>query len=157
MMEVYHTSSVRVENPDTKHSRKSLDFGPGFYITHLRHQAELYGNKFLKLKKPAFLNVYEMKEDWTGWKVKTFESYDREWLDFVLDCRDCKVVGDYDMVVGGIANDKVFDTLTLLLNDYINKDEALRRLTYEKPNIQYCIRTEAMIKDILTFKECIKL
>ncbi len=157
MKEVYHTSGVRVENPDTRHSRKALDFGPGFYFTHPRHQAEQYGKRRLKLKMPAFLNVYEMKEEWNGWKVKTFENYDSEWLEFVLDCRNYKVVGDYDMVVGGIADDKVFDTLTLFFEQLIDKKEALRRLKYEKPNIQYCIRTEAMIKDLLTFKECIRL
>lgn len=39
-MEVYHTSNVRVEKPDTVHSRKELDFGPGFYFTSIRTQAE---------------------------------------------------------------------------------------------------------------------
>ena len=38
MMEVYHTSDVVVEHPDTKHSRMALDFGPGFYFTSMRHQ-----------------------------------------------------------------------------------------------------------------------
>ena len=39
MIEVYHTSNVIVEHPDTKHSRKDLDFEPGFYFTSIRHQA----------------------------------------------------------------------------------------------------------------------
>lgn len=67
------------------------------------------------------------------------------------------MAGDYDMIVGGIADDKVFDTLNLFFDEFIRKDEALRRLTYERPNIQYCIRTELMLKKCLTFKDCIRL
>lgn len=29
-MKLYHSSNVRVEHPDTKHSRSYLDFGRGF-------------------------------------------------------------------------------------------------------------------------------
>ncbi len=46
-MEVYHTSSVCIEHPDTTHSRKELDFGPGFYFTTIRYQAEKYAARFL--------------------------------------------------------------------------------------------------------------
>lgn len=157
MKEVYHTSNVRVEQPDVKHSRKELDFGPGFYFTHLRQQAEQYAQRFIKLRKAALMNIYDMKEDWSAWRVKQFDSYSEEWLDFVLACRDGQVVGDYDMVVGGIADDKVFETLNLFFLGYIGKQEALRRLAYEKPNIQYCIRNEKMINELLTFKDCIQL
>ncbi len=157
MIEVYHTSNVRIEEPDTKHSRKELDFGPGFYFTHLRTQAEKYSFRFFKRNEDAWLNSYDFSEDWGTWKVKIFEKYDEEWLDFVVACRQGEIVGDYDMIVGGVANDKVFDTINLFFQGLINKEEALRRLVYEKPNIQYCIRTDAMIKELLTFKECVQL
>ena len=61
------------------------------------------------------------------------------------------------MIVGGVADDKVFDTVDLYTDKLISKDEALRRLAYVKPNIQYCIRTDAMLKQCITFKEAIKL
>ncbi len=156
-MEVYHSSNMRVECPDTHHSRKELDFGPGFYFTSMRQQSEVYARRFLSRKKVAYINVYDFEEDWTYWKVKIFEKYDEEWLDFVMSCRSGIVEGDYDMIVGGIANDKVFDTLNLFFNNLIGKDEALHRLVYEKPNIQYCIRKDAMIRKCLTFKDCIQL
>lgn len=156
-MEVYHTSNVRVEQPDTHHSRKDLDFGTGFYFTTLRPQAEKYAFRFFKRQETAWLNIYDFVDDWRDWKVKTFDEYDEEWLDFIVACRAGNMAGEYDMVVGGIADDKVFDTLNLFFDDFIQKDEALRRLAYEKPNIQYCIRTESMIKKCLTFKDCIQL
>lgn len=157
MMEVYHTSDVVVQHPDTLHSRKDLDFGPGFYFTSIRLQAEKYALRFLRRNKSAWMNVYDFSEDWSGWKVKVFSSYNEEWLDFVMKCRNGEVVGDFDMVVGGIADDKVFDTVDLYTEALISKEEAIKRLAYMKPNIQYCIRTDVMLHQCLTFKEAINI
>lgn len=156
-MEVYHTSNVCVKNPDTVHSRRELDSGPGFYFTTIRQQAEKYAFRFIKRNEPAFLNIYDFSECWKGWRVKRFDCYGEEWLDFVISCRNGDVVGDYDLIVGGIADDKVFDTLDLYTDKLISKDEAIKRLAYVKPNIQYCIRTDAMLKQCITFKASIKL
>ena len=45
-MILYHTSYMVVEQPDLEHSRDYLDFGKGFYLTSLRHQAVLYSERF---------------------------------------------------------------------------------------------------------------
>lgn len=156
-MKIYHTSNVRVEQPDTKHSRSALDFGKGFYFTSIKEQAVKYGEKFTDRGKEAWLNIYEMKEDWSNWKVKTFDRYDEEWLDYVAACRRQQQIDDYDMVIGGIADDRVFTTINLYFMNLMNKDEALRRLAFEHPNNQYCIRSEKMLGECITFKEAIKL
>ena len=57
-----------------------------------------------------------------------------EWLDFILNCRSGKDSMDYDFVVGGVANDKVFNTVELFFDGLIDKTEAINRLRYEKPN-----------------------
>lgn len=57
MIEVYHTSNQCVNCPDTSHSRKELDFGPGFYFTTIRNQAEAYAFRFFRRNEPAWLNV----------------------------------------------------------------------------------------------------
>lgn len=49
---------------------------------------------------------------------------------------------DNDLVVGGVANDKVFNTVELFFDGLIDKAEAINRLRYEKPNLQICFRTE---------------
>ncbi len=157
MMTVYHTSSVRIELPNTLHSRKLLDLGKGFYLTTIREQAEKYAERFLRRNEMVWLSIYNLSEDWSSWKVKRFDTYDEEWLDFVMGCRQGEELGDYDMVIGGIANDKVFETLDLYFGNLIDKEQALLRLSYEKPNIQYCIRTDAMIQECLTFVEAIGL
>lgn len=156
-MRVFHTSNVRVENPDTLHSRKELDFGPGFYFTTIREQAEKYAFRFTKRNEQAWLNVYDFIYNSEEWNVKHFDSYDEEWLDFVMSCRNGEIIGNYDLVVGGIADDKVFETVDLYTDQLISKDEALRRLAYVTPNIQYCVRTDAMLRKCIFYKESIRL
>lgn len=57
------------------------------------------------------------------------------------------------LVVGGIANDRVIITLDRYFTGDISQEKALGLLRFEKPNIQYCIRSEQMLKDCLTFIE----
>ena len=59
-----------------------------------------------------------------------------------MNCRSGKDSTDYDLVVGGVANDKVFNTVELFFDGLIDKTEAINRLRYEKPNLQICFRTE---------------
>lgn len=156
-MRVYHASSVIVEHPDTEHSRSFLDFGPGFYVTTLRQQAIDYGQRFLRRGREAWLNEYELSDDLSAWQTLSFDAYDEAWLDFVSECRAGRTQGSWDIVRGGIANDKVFRTLDLYFAGDIGKHDALRRLVYEKPNYQLCFRTQQAIAQCLTFTASHKL
>ena len=156
-MEVYHASIEVVEHPDTGYSRAFLDFGPGFYITTLQEQAVKYAARFTNRGKEAFLNTYELADDLTQWNVLEFERYNDDWLDFVTECRQGRVVGDYDIVIGGIANDKVFRTVDLYFAGDISKEECLRRLIFEEPNNQICIRSQKALNECLTFKSSQRL
>lgn len=156
-MEVFHASTQEIIRPDTLHSRKFLDFGPGFYVTTLRQQAVNYAERFKRRNSQAWLSTYELADSYKEYRVKTFGGYDAEWLDFVTECRKGNLVGDYDLVCGGIANDKVFRTIDLYFAGDITKDEALRRLLYEKPNDQFCFRTQELLDNCLTFKNSTQL
>ena len=85
-MEVYHASMVRVERPDVYNSRKFLDFGQGFYVTTLKDQAVKYAQRFIRRGKEAWLNIYELDEDFmsSSFIISEFEKYDANWLDFVV-------------------------------------------------------------------------
>lgn len=150
-MKTYHASNCIVEKPDVFHSRKYLDFGSGFYMTYIRSQAVKYGERFSFRQMPAYLNVYEFDGDLTGYKVKRFEKYDDEWLTFVANCRADKDVERFDVVMGGIANDKVFRTIDLYLAGEMSKEDALKQLVYEKPNNQICILNQEVIDKHLSF------
>ncbi len=56
---------------------------------------------------------------------------------------------DFDIVIGGIANDKVIQTLDRYFEGELSENETLGLLKYERPNIQYCIRSQKMLDDCL--------
>lgn len=151
MITLYHSSNVLVENPDITHSRNGLDFGKGFYLTSLYDQAVNYAQRFKRRQQDAWLNTYKFEYAPNEWKIKIFDSYDSEWLDFISKCRADEDDSDYDMVIGGIANDKVIRTLDRYFAGELSAEQALGILKYEKPNIQYCIRSQKMLD------ECIKI
>lgn len=156
-MEVYHTSTQMISSPDVYHSRKFLDFGSGFYVTTLKSQAIQYAERFIRRGRPAYLNVYEMTSDLSQWRVLTFPRYNAEWLNFVTHCRRGNIPIDADIVIGGIANDRVFATVDLYFSGYIPRNECLKRLKYEKPNNQICFLSQNALTNCLIFKSCTQL
>ena len=156
-MILYHGSFVAVEKPDLIHSRENVDFRKVFYTTPLLEQAEKWCKKFKKIGKDSFVSCYEFDEKKSEiLKILKFDSYSEEWLDFILNCRRCLDKSDYDLVFGGVANDKIFNTVELFFNGLIEKSVALLRLQYEKPNLQIAFRTEKALS-CLQFKEVKKL
>lgn len=146
-MIVYHGSYVAITNPDLQHSRKYVDFGLAFYVTPLYDQANKWSQRFKRMEKKGIVSTYEFDETaFSRLKVLQFDSYTEEWLDFVISCRQQTNTADYDIVIGGIADDKVFNTIELYEDQLITKAEALSRLKYEKPNLQIAFRTEAAIR-----------
>ncbi len=144
-MILYHGSYSEIAEPDLAHSRPNVDFGRGFYVTPLYEQAAKWCGKFKRRGKDGIISRYLFDDDekWES-ELKTirFDSYSEDWLDFILNCRSGKDTTDYDLVAGGVANDKVFNTVELFFDGLIDKAEAIKRLRYEQPNQQICFRTE---------------
>ncbi len=146
-MILYHGSYLEIAEPDLVHSRMDVDFGRGFYLTPLYEQAEKWCGRFKRRGKNAVISKYVYDERMESkLKILKFDSYSEEWLDFILNCRRGKDTTDYDLVIGGIANDRVFNTIELFYDGLIDKNEAIKRLQYEKPNLQICFRTENALK-----------
>ncbi len=152
-MIVYHGSYLDIPTPDLLHSRKNLDFGRGFYTTPLYDQAVKWCEKFKRREKNGIVSRYSFNESvLQEHKVLKFDSYSEGWLDFILKCRSGNDATDYDMVIGGVANDKVFNTVELYFDNLIDKREAIRRLRYEKPNLQICFRTQKILDEYLHYE-----
>lgn len=146
-MILYHGSYLEISKPDLKHSRDNVDFGRGFYMTPIYEQAVKWCGKFRRRGKEGIVSRYLFdEENMQNLKILQFDSYSEEWLDFILNCRNGKDSTDYDVVIGGVANDKVFNTVELFFDGLIDKKEALNRLRYEKPNLQVCLRSEKAIE-----------
>ena len=158
---MYHGTTMIVDAPLTGIGRRNLDFGLGFYITDIKEQAISWATRPVNGGKPNILNTYEFDMEavlTAGYRYKKFESYDSEWLDFVIDNRRGGTLWkDYDIIEGGIANDRVFNTIELYDAGLISKDAALERLKYEKPNNQICIIAQQIVDDYLAFVEAIDL
>ena len=58
---------------------------------------------------------------------------------------------------GGVANDKVFDTVELYFEGIISRKDAIGRLAYEKPNFQICLKTQKVIDEFLVFERSYSL
>ena len=83
-----------------------------------------------------------------------FEAYDRYWLHFIVNNRRG---GDdwmqWDIVEGGVANDRVIDTVENYIAGLIDEDMALGLLAQHQPNHQVCILKQAVVERYLQFKE----
>ncbi|MDR1000440.1 MAG: DUF3990 domain-containing protein [Clostridiales bacterium] len=157
-MILYHGSYTVIKKPDLAFSRKQVDFGSGFYVTSLKDQAVSWTARFKKEGKPAIISSYgflqrpaeEILPDTI--KVLDFDSHSIEWLNFITACRLGKPVDEeWDLIMGGVANDKVFDTLQLYFDGLLPAEEAIRRLRYNKPNFQYCFKSQWLIDNYLKF------
>lgn len=152
-MIVYHGSNIEVSCPDLAHSRSNVDFGVGFYTTPLKEQAAKWCQRFIRRNEAGIISRYQLDDNgFKALKVLQFDSYSEDWLNFILKCRRGIDQSDYDIVMGGVANDKVFNTVELYFDGLIDKNEAIKRLRYEKPNVQLALRSEKAIKKYLIFE-----
>lgn len=152
-MILYHGSYLEITKPDLKHSRSNVDFGLGFYTTPIHEQAVRWCERFKRRGKAGILSRYTLNDTaFQELKVLTFNYYNEEWLDFILTCRKGQDISDYDIVLGGVANDKVFNTVELYFDGLIDKKQAIDRLRYEKPNLQVCLRSERVLDTYLHFE-----
>lgn len=163
IIEIYHAGTDIIEKPEIRFSRPDLDFGPGFYLTAIFEQAENWALKRSeKRETTAIINKYLLKRkellDFLKFKAKIFKTYDEEWLDFIASNRrggkDWEI---YNYIEGGVADDRVVDTLDLYLTNFIDKATALNQLKYLRPNNQICINQQEILDSYLKFNGYIEL
>ena len=164
MKTLYHGSYTEVSAPLAKAGRRNLDFGQGFYLTSIRQQAENWATIIASRKGRNVVgrvSVFQFDESQAiadGVRFKRFDSYDIEWLNYVVDCRQGKdISSEYDAVEGGVANDNVIDTVEDYEKGIITAEQALGQLRYKEVNHQLCILSQSVIDKYLRFIECITL
>ena len=139
MIQLYHGSTVNIERIDLQKSRPNKDFGRGFYLSADRQQAWRMGEfKALTEGGVPVMNTYLFDETvlTSGeLRVLTFESYTREWAEFIFlnrNNRSVKPAHDYDIVYGPIANDRVGVQIGKYEAGDITLDQFLENLKYMK-------------------------
>ena len=153
-MILYHGSNVDIESIDLSRSSVGKDFGCGFYLTASREQAERMGRRRARLYGGEMVvSTFDFDENAAreaGLNIKDFESYSKEWADFILANRknDTRTqIHDFDIVHGPIANDDVGFQIRRLLAGMITIETFLEELKYkEGVTYQYFFATERSVQ-----------
>lgn len=151
---LFHGSNVVVEHPLVNIGRKDLDFGPGFYLTPLFQQASQWASriKVIRRAEQAIVNIYEFCCP-ADCNLKRFDAYDKEWLDFIVESRaGGQPWTGYDIIEGGIADDRVIDAVEAYINGYTDVERTLRQLVFHKPNYQICILNQEIVDKYLKYQ-----
>ncbi|MDR0547498.1 MAG: DUF3990 domain-containing protein [Dysgonamonadaceae bacterium] len=132
-MELYHGSNMSVLKPELLDSLRGLDFGKGFCTTSNYEQAVRFTENVVKRRKSGerTISIYEVneKELLAGCSFVKFEQADGIWLDFVVQNRTLSYNGmQYDLVIGPVANDTVFNVIDLYIDGVLDKNDTIKRL-----------------------------
>ena len=148
-MKLYHGSTVAVRKPSLRPGRQNADFGKGFYTASNPEQAERWAH--IKQEREgaprAVVSVYEFDEtllDSPDWNIRQFTGADEAWLFFVTGCRKSRGQ-DYDLVLGPVANDKVFTTVNLFESGVLSAEAAILQLKAYKTYDQMSFHTDRTI------------
>ena len=148
-MRLFHGSDVEIPEPRILPVQRKLDFGNGFYTTSDLPQATAWARRTALRRRSgrAFVSVYEFDDRaMTGLNILRFPSPDETWLQFVAGCRRNLVSsGDWDLIIGPVANDQTMPVLLLYLDGVYDEQETIRRLLPQKLKDQYTFKTEAAL------------
>ncbi len=132
-MKLYHGSIVSVKNPNLRQGRPNTDYGKGFYTTVDFDQAE----RWARIRRDradgdkAVVSVYEVDDDILqkkDFRIMEYNGATKEWLDFVVANRRHAPLHDYDIVLGPVANDNLYATISLYENGELSAEAAVVQL-----------------------------
>lgn len=137
-MIVYHGSSEIVRRPDVHHSYRALGQTKG-----RSDRRYIYGYQ------------YRMSGNTSGLLVKTFSDDLTEWSDFVCDCRDEKTVyQQFDLIIGKVANDKVFRVVDMYHSGIWDRERALKEIRAYPDYDQIAFVSQKAVDQLLKFDRC---
>ena len=133
-MTVYHGSNVIINTPRIITGRHTKDFGPGFYCTVIREQAERWARRY----DTPIVNTYTVRLD-TSLNLLEFKDMTDEWLDFIIKCRN-HMPHNHDVVIGAMANDQIYNYIADYIDGIITREQfwSLARFKYPTHQINFC-------------------
>lgn len=139
MQALYHVGFDEIRTPDVRRGRSNADFGPGFYLSADRD----FSLRWARERKDAdtILNAYELPLE--GLRVKRL-SRDAEWYDVVFRNRAGypDPLAGWDVVVGPIANDTLYDTWGILTSGLLPPEQSLALLQIGPEYAQTVVKTD---------------
>jgi hypothetical protein len=127
-MILYHGTYILFEKINLEYSLDKRDFGMGFYTTTSFEQSNRWALKMGKRKRTRGIILKYQIDDFNDLSVKNYET-DGEWLDFITQNRTIGGLNhNYDIVIGPVADDTVFNVIDAYFDGDYTKDEAISRL-----------------------------
>lgn len=140
VMRLYHTGFAVIPSPDLLRGRKNADFGQGFYLA----DDVAFSRRWARQRscEVTYLNSYEL--DCTGLRVKVFDR-DAAWFDYIFRNRrgEKDALAAYDVIMGPITNDTIYDTWGIITSGFLPREQALRLLSIGPQYRQIVIKTTA--------------
>ncbi len=149
-MILFHGSIDRVEVPRImpRELYRPLDFGTGFYTTSDYNQAARWvGIRLARTldAQKGFVSTFGFDKqalEESGGTIKVFNGVSAEWLRFIVENRlHGNVEHEYDVVVGPVANDRVYTVLNLYEGGFIDERNAIERMKPYRLADQYLFHT----------------
>lgn len=132
-MKLYHGSTIAVKNPSTRQGRSNTDFGKGFYTTIEYEQAA----RWARIRREragggnAIVSMYLVDDDILQREdlhIMAYNGATVEWLDFIVANRRNAPRHNYDIVLGPVANDNLYATISLYENGELSAEAAIVQL-----------------------------
>ena len=156
-MILYHGSNIPVKAPRLFKSDRRLDFGTGFYLTSNLEQACKWAQTVTKRSDTgcALVSVFNFDDSASkNLNISQFEEPNIEWLKFVSANRNAEEQGNFDIVIGPVANDRTVATLCLFFAGIYSEEETIKRLLPQNLHDQYVFKTQAAI-ELLQFSKVV--
>lgn len=159
-MILYHGSNIEIVNIDFSRCKPYKDFGKGFYLTSLEHQAvRMAENKAALFGGVPVVTVYETDDDIMSKDDLNTKSFPMnptiEWARFIVNNRnryfadaeseEYNIDAKYDVVLGPVADDAIAATIRRYMGEKLDEDGLRKRLTYKELSNQYSFHTSKAI------------
>ncbi len=140
MLKLFHTSHQIIKQPDVSYGRSNADFGQGFYLS----DSSEFAGKWATPGKDGYTYINHYSLDTDALRVKHFD-ISEEWLEYITANRAGlkDSLSGFDVVIGPVANDTLFDTYGILTSGLIKPEDALKLLSVGKSYRQICVKSEA--------------
>ena len=144
---LYHSSNSILKDPDLHYGRKNADFAQGFYTSEEKEFCLKWSRETKGM--PTYINSYALNPE--GLKVLTL-SKEEAWISYLLENRSLKEdrYAEYDVIVGPIAGDILYDTFGIGLSGMLSK-ELSTKLMLAGPNYTQTVIKSEKAKSQLTF------
>ena len=138
-MTLYHGSNTEVAVPRLLRSVRTLDFGPGFYLTPDMDFAYRWAGA------NAVVNEYELDEE--GLRIHRFRRGE-DWFHYIFHNRRAEDSLSADVVIGPIANDTIFETLGIISSGFLQPSDAMKLLMIGPEYTQVALKTEKAVRQL---------